>query len=191
MPYFESYYSSPLTRCIETAQGTFANLTLPATHPFAPTIKELFRESMTIHTCDHRSSKTYIAGIAPQFTFEQGFTEEDELWRGAQGEGETAEGQRARNKVVLDDVFTSDGNTWISVTSHSGEIASLLTVLNHRKFSLQTGQIIPVLVKAEVVEPPTSTTPVVSFTQEATCDAPPVTSIQGQGCVCTSVPTST
>ncbi|KAM3554006.1 hypothetical protein MY1884_006361 [Beauveria asiatica] len=186
MPLFESYYSSPLTRCVQTAQGTFAGLALPAARPFAPVIKELFRESISIHTCDHRSNKTYIRSIAPQFTFEAGFTEQDELWRGKQGEGETSDGQKARNKVVLDDVFTNDANTWISVTSHSGEIASLLSVLNHRKFGLQTGQIIPVLVKAEIVDRPTTTSSIVSFTPEATCDAPPITSISGQGCVCTA-----
>ncbi|KAM3460660.1 hypothetical protein NHJ6243_005716 [Beauveria neobassiana] len=186
MPFFESYYSSPLTRCVQTAQGTFAGLALPAARPFAPIIKELFRESISIHTCDHRSNKTYIRSIAPQFTFEAGFTEEDELWRGKQGQGETSDGQKARNKVVLDDVFTNDANTWISITSHSGEIASLLSVLNHRKFGLQTGQIIPVLVKAEIVDRPTTTSSIVSFTPEATCNAPPITSISGQGCVCTA-----
>ncbi|KAJ4154770.1 hypothetical protein LMH87_000049 [Akanthomyces muscarius] len=191
MPYFESYYSSPLTRCIQTAQGTFANLSLPAAHPFTPVIKELFRESISIHTCDHRSNKTYIRSIAPQFTFEDGFTEEDELWRGKQGQGETSDGQKSRNKVVLDDVFTNDGNTWISISSHSGEIASLLSVLNHRKFSLQTGQIIPVLVKAEIVDPPTTTLSIVSYTPEATCNSPPITSISGQGCICTTSATPT
>jgi hypothetical protein len=58
-------------------------------------------------------------------------------------------------------------------------------VLNHRSFSLSTGQIIPVLVKAELVEPtvePTST--YASFTTEPTCKSPPITSISGQGCVC-------
>ncbi|OAA56786.1 Histidine phosphatase superfamily, clade-1 [Cordyceps fumosorosea ARSEF 2679] len=190
MPYFESYYSSPLTRCIQTAHRTFANLSLPATAaPFAPVIKELFRESVSIHTCDRRSSKTHIRGIAPQCTFEDGFTEEDELWRGT--EGETSAGQKARNKVVLDDVFTHDANTWISITSHSGEIASLLDVLGHRKFGLQTGQIIPVLVKAEIVDAPTTTSSIVSFTPEATCNSPPVTSIAGQGCICTASATPT
>lgn len=193
MPYFESYYSSPLTRCIQTANITFGDINFPATHPFKPVIKENFRESISIHTCDHRSTKSEIQQLAPNFSFEDGFTEKDELWRRV--EGETSEGQFARNQVVLQDVFTEDESTWISITAHSGEIASLLSVLNHRKFSLSTGQIIPVLVKAEVVSP-TATKPVVSFTPEATCNAPPVTSISGQGCVCSqtgagSQPTAT
>ncbi|CEJ80572.1 Putative Phosphoglycerate mutase [[Torrubiella] hemipterigena] len=181
MPYFESYYSSPLTRCLQTANITFGDINFPSTHPFAPVIKENFRESISIHTCDHRSTKSEIHQLVPNFSFEDGFTEKDELWRRV--EGETSDGQFARNQVVLQDVFTEDESTWISITAHSGEIASLLSVLNHRKFSLSTGQIIPVLVKAEVVSP-TVTKPVVSFTPEATCNAPPVTSISGQGCVC-------
>jgi broad specificity phosphatase PhoE len=191
MPYFESYYSSPLTRCVQTAQTTFGNLTFPPTHPFEPVIKEYFRESMTIHTCDHRSTKTEIQAMAPNFRFEDGFTEEDELWRGEKGEAETKQGQASRNKAVLDDVFTNDDNTWLSISAHSGEIASLLSVLGHREFRLATGQVIPVLVKADVVEPQTTTTPVVSFTPEATCNSPPVTSNEGKGCVCSESATST
>ncbi|KAK5992115.1 putative phosphoglycerate mutase [Cladobotryum mycophilum] len=185
LPYFESYYSSPLRRCIQTANTTFATLDLPHTHPFEPTIKELFREGISIHTCDHRSTKTEIHGFAPAFKFEAGFSEQDELWRGNVGEGETSAHQMARSKVALDDVFTHDNGTWISVSSHSGEIGSLLTVLNHQPFGLATGQIIPVLVKAEIVEPLPTTT-YASFTHEATCTSPPVTSVAGQGCVCST-----
>lgn len=93
---------------------------------------------------------------------------------------------------MIDDVFSHDDNTWISITSHSGEIGAILTVLNHRSFSLSTGQIIPVLVKAELVETtvePTST--YASFTSEPTCKSPPITSISGQGCVCATATTTT
>ncbi|PNY29543.1 Phosphomutase-like protein 3 [Tolypocladium capitatum] len=190
MPFFDSYYSSPLSRCIQTAITTFAaGLDLPASRPFAPTIKELFREGISIHTCDRRSTRSHIHAFAPNFAFEPGFTEQDELWRGDRGEGETDAHELARSKAVLDDVFTNDDGTWLSVTSHSGEIAALLTALGHRDFGLSTGQIIPVLVRAEVVgrTPPTAaTTAAPGFTFEATCNAPPVTSVAGTGCVCSS-----
>lgn len=39
---------------------------------------------------------------------------------------ETADAQDARTKTVLDDVFGNDTNTYISISSHSGEIASIL-----------------------------------------------------------------
>ncbi|KJK76604.1 hypothetical protein H634G_08192 [Metarhizium anisopliae BRIP 53293] len=183
MPHFESYYSSPLKRCLQTANTTFSTLKMPAEHPFVPTIKELFREDISIHTCDRRSTKSEIARFMPGWKFEEGFTEKDELWQA--DKGETSAHQVARSKAVLDDVFTNDGSTWISVTSHSGEIAALLTALNHRAFGLSTGQIIPVLIKAEVVQPiPTSS--IAGFTPEATCKQPPVTSLSDKGCVCSS-----
>ncbi|KHN94849.1 Histidine phosphatase superfamily, clade-1 [Metarhizium album ARSEF 1941] len=187
MPHFESYYSSPLKRCLQTANTTFGTLKTPPKHPFVPTIKELFREDISIHTCDRRSTKSEIAEFMPGWNFEDGFTEKDELWQA--DKGETPVHQVARSKAVLDDVFTHDGSTWISVTSHSGEIAALLTALNHRPFGLSTGQIIPVLIKADVVPPaPSSTTTATTtgFTPEATCEQPPATSLPDGGCVCSS-----
>lgn len=138
-----------------------------------------------MRTCDERSNKTYIQNLLPAFKFEEGFTEEDELWKGY--EGETSEAQRKRTKFVLDDIFSNDDNTWISITSHSGQISSNLKVLNHIAFSLSTGQAIPALIKAvnlRKVKPVTTT--IQSWTAEATCISPPITSISGQGCVCST-----
>lgn len=39
---------------------------------------------------------------------------------------ETDSAQDARSKIVLDDVFSNDDATYLSVTSHSGEIGALL-----------------------------------------------------------------
>ena len=58
----------------------------------------------------------------------------------------------ARVRVLLDDILANDKNTFISLTSHSGAIAALLRVVGHRVFRLQTGGVIPVLVRAEWVE---------------------------------------
>ncbi|KAJ4267164.1 putative phosphoglycerate mutase pmu1 [Fusarium torreyae] len=183
MPFFDSYYTSPLARCVITARETFKGLKLPKGKPFEPVVKELLREGVSIRTCDHRSNKTYISTLAPKIKFEKGFSEHDKLWTGKKGE--TGDHQLARSKEVLDDIFTSDNAVWISISSHSGEITKLLQALNHQPFRLATGQIIPVLVKADVVtEEPTST--FASWTTEATCNAPPVTSISGQGCVCST-----
>lgn len=60
----------------------------------------------------------------PEWPFEEGFSEEDELWR--KEERETAEAQDQRTKVVLDDILGNDRNTHISISSHSGEIGSIL-----------------------------------------------------------------
>jgi broad specificity phosphatase PhoE len=185
IPAPQSYYSSPLIRSATTANLTFNGLALPRDRPFAPTVKERLREGISVRSCDERSNKTYISKLLPHFRFEKGFTEADELWRGS--EGETPEAQLPRTKLVWDDIFSNDGSTWISTTTHSGQISFNLRVLGHRVFSLSTGQAIPVLVKAQRlrVEDQPSTT-IQSFTAEATCHAPPVTSISGQGCVCSS-----
>jgi broad specificity phosphatase PhoE len=142
---------------------------------------------MTVHTCNHRSNRTYMEEMLPVLQFEEGFTEFDELWHA--DENETQDHMNWRARDVLEDVFTNDDNTWISVTAHSGTVTNLLRTLNHRAFRLATGQIIPVLVKAEVVAP-TPTAPFVSYTPSATCEAPPITSIAGTGCVCTPTPTA-
>lgn len=49
-------------------------------------------------------------------------------------------------------MWAGDGNVWLSMTAHSGAIASMLEVLGHREFALETGGVIPVFVKAERVE---------------------------------------
>ncbi|KAI1100917.1 phosphoglycerate mutase-like protein [Jackrogersella minutella] len=188
IPAPQSYYSSPLIRSATTANLTFNGLDLPAGRPFAPTIKEYFREGISMRTCDERSNRTYIHSLLPAFKFEEGFTENDELWKGY--EGETSDAQLKRTKIVLDEIFSNDDSTWISTTSHSGQISTNLKVLNHIKFSLSTGQAIPALIKAVNLKVEPVTTTVQSWTAESTCIAPPVTSISGQGCVCSSTASS-
>jgi hypothetical protein len=97
---------------------------LPHYQRFIPTVKEYFREGISGHTCDRRSSKTYIHNTFPTYNIEKGFSEQDLLWKADFAEQPVD--QDIRSKSVLDDVFGSDGNTWLSITSHSGEIASLL-----------------------------------------------------------------
>lgn len=131
IPAPESYYASPLTRCLQTAFYTFSNISLPADRPFAPVIKELFRENIGVHTCDRRSTKSEIHEMYPGWEFEKGFAEDDPFWDPVVRE--PAEAQDVRSKIVLDDVFTNDENTFISVSSHSGEITSILRGESSRK----------------------------------------------------------
>ncbi|KAI9885962.1 MAG: Translation factor guf1 mitochondrial [Watsoniomyces obsoletus] len=149
IPAPESYYVSPLYRCLATADITFSNLELPADRPFQPIIKELLREKIGEHTCDERSSKTFIQDEFPKFTFESGFSEGDPLWK--PDERETDEQQDARLKKLLDDVIGHDERTYISMTSHSGTTNSIMRVIGHRPFSLVPGALMPVLVKVEAV----------------------------------------
>lgn len=177
----QSFYVSPLTRCLKTANLTFNSLGLDN---FVPTVKELIREGISTHTCDHRGTKSYIHSLFPSWTIESTFTETDTLWNGITEESSSA--QDYRSKIALDQIFSSDNAEVISITTHSGETASLLRVLGHRSFSLVTGAVIPVLIKAEkvkIVEGATTTT--VPWDAGAWCtNGPPLSS--NAACVCSN-----
>jgi broad specificity phosphatase PhoE len=128
MPPPESFYVSPLWRCLQTADSTWTPLVkLLRGQEFKPVIKELFRETIGAHTCDRRSRKTEIHPLweaQKGYVFEDGFTEEDELWKPDLRETDNAADDRVDK--ALDELWTSDKNTWISVTTHSGLIAAFL-----------------------------------------------------------------
>ncbi|KAL4916252.1 histidine phosphatase superfamily [Aspergillus aurantiobrunneus] len=204
----DAYYSSPMTRALKTANITFSRIPLKLAHAaeFVPEVKEGFREGMSMHTCNARRSRSYIEGLFPNWTFEEGFTEEDELWTGTTGE--TSEAQDLRSREALDDIFgrRRTGKPWgtsgdvcgaplppnhkgdedlvISITAHSGEITSILRVIGHQAFRLSTGAVIPVLIRAEEVREPEPTT-TAAWTVSAYCTEPPATST-ASGCVCAS-----
>lgn len=171
IPTPESYYTSPLTRCLQTANYTFSGLDLPKKHRFIPVVKELLREDISGHTCDRRNTSTYIRENFPSYKIENGFAESDPLWEALHGE--TQVDQNYRSKILLDEIFDSDHSTYISITSHSGEIGSILQELGHQTFPLETGAVIPVLVKAESERGPEPSTTLQHFTPLCTCTSPP------------------
>ncbi|KAL4895481.1 phosphoglycerate mutase family protein [Aspergillus ambiguus] len=148
----QAYYVSPLNRCLATAAVTFSGLDVPSTAPFQPTIKELLRETIGLHTCDKRSSKSAIQAEYQTYRFEDGFAEEDPLYDAQLRESNSA--RDARLRELLFDVLGHDASTFLSFTAHSGAITSILKVVGHREFALQTGGVIPVLVRVERVSGP-------------------------------------
>lgn len=196
----DKYYVSPLTRTLQTANLTFSGLALPNhSAAFNPLIKELFREGISIHTCDHRHDKSYIQALFPTWPIEPGFTEEDQLWNGVTAE--TSSAQDERSSKALGQIFFTGGSSkdesFVSVTSHSGEIASILRVIGHRVFSLSTGAVIPALVRAEMVEAcagsgsGSGSSTSAAWTTSAHCTQPPVTSVSGCVCPSSAVPVTT
>ena len=147
MPAPETYYVSPLYRCLQTIQLTYFGPDVPEARRSKPLVKELLREVMGEHTCDKRSSKSVIHKAFPQFDIEAGFAEEDELWEAEHRE--TNDEHDTRTQKVLDDVFDHDDSVFISITSHSGAIASLLRVIGHRQLRVPTGGMISILLRAE------------------------------------------
>ena len=171
IPAPETYYVSPLTRTIETANLSFQNLSLPADKPYKPYIKELLREALGVHTCDRRSTKTQIEKAFAHLTFEPGFSDPDPLWEANYREPRTA--RRYRLATFLDDVFANDDGVFLSFTSHSGAIASILEAVGHRSFKLETGGVIPVVLKAEKVDGKREVPPKEPSEAPPMCDGPP------------------
>ncbi|KAF8725001.1 RabGAP TBC, partial [Rhizoctonia solani] len=144
--------SSPMSRAASTLDITFTGILL--TEPgkkdkVRPYVMEGLREVLGVHTCDKRRTKTYIRQTYKDFGIEPGFTEEDELWTADHRETNTETDARLRR--TLDTIFDrllSPKDTFISVTAHSGAISSALRVLGHRAYSLPTGGVIPVVIKA-------------------------------------------
>jgi broad specificity phosphatase PhoE len=147
IPSPETYYVSPLQRCLQTAHITFSDVRFPADKEFKPIIKELLREALGVHTCDRRDTKGTIHGLWPEYKFEAGFSEEEQLWD--PDYRESGSQQVHRLLLFLDDIFNSDPNIFISCTSHSGSISSIQEGIGHRNFQLQTGAVMPVFLKGQ------------------------------------------
>lgn len=102
-----------------------------------------------MHTCDRRSKASEIAAQFPLYRFEPDFAEDDPLWDPKKREPDNERNQRLIG--LLNDIFGSDDNVFLSLTAHSGAITSILEVTGHRPFPLATGAVIPVVVRAEQI----------------------------------------
>ncbi|ORY14056.1 histidine phosphatase superfamily [Clohesyomyces aquaticus] len=171
IPAPETYYVSPLTRTIETADVSFKDLELPHDRPYKPLIKELLREVLGVHTCDRRSTASHITKVFPHISLEPNFAEEDPLWEADYREPFSA--RKHRLSLFLDDVFANDGGRFLSFTSHSGAIASILEAVGHRSFALETGGVIPVVVRAEKVKGEREKPPREPSEGPPPCEVPP------------------
>lgn len=126
-----------------------------------------------MNTCDSRSARSKIeAEFGAVFEFENGFVENDELWtkdhRELDGEHDVRT-RRALAKIMAADgackpfryvppsISSVDGVLVVSVTVHDGVIRSVLRVTGHTPWQMQTGGVIPLLIKAsarkEIEEP--------------------------------------
>lgn len=107
----------------------------------------MIRERLGVHTCDRRRTRTWITENHPQFTIEDGFKEADELWK--PDVRETLPEHAVRMKAFLDDMFSHDDETIVSLTIHSGSIMALFSVIGHVGLHVAPGNIVPMLIKAE------------------------------------------
>ncbi|CCO37212.1 putative phosphomutase PMU1 [Rhizoctonia solani AG-1 IB] len=145
-------FSSPMSRAASTLDITFTGVLLTESgkkDKVRPYVMEGLREVLGVHTCDKRRTKTYIRQTYNDFRIEPEFTEEDRLWTADHREtnAETDIRLRAALNTIFGQLLGSK-DTFISVTAHSGAISSALRVLGHRAYSLPTGGVIPVVIKA-------------------------------------------
>lgn len=143
-PLPQSFYVSPLRRTLQTFNRTWNEII--DIYTTRPLIKEFAREQYGIATESKRHPASYIKEKYPFGDFESGFSEDDDLW--VPDKEESKEHMDYRAQVLLNDIFVNDPNTVISITTHSGTIKSILKVINHRKWPMTTGEVIPVVIKA-------------------------------------------
>lgn len=137
--------SSPLRRCLRTAQLAFpAEIARKR-----PIVKEKLRERLGVHTCDQRSTRSWIAENYPSFDIETGFSEEDILW--SPDRRETLEEHMARSTELLDDIFASDYGDFVVLTAHSGTIMSLFAATGWKKVPVAAGAVYPLFVCGETL----------------------------------------
>ncbi|KAI1103292.1 phosphoglycerate mutase-like protein [Jackrogersella minutella] len=147
-------YTSPLARGLETTRLTYSPVMKKHGRPLRPIVVESLRERLTDHTCDRRSSRTWIEQNYPDYSIEEGFSELDASWDA--GKSESPEQHIVRTQRMLDDIFENDASPVISLTTHSFTITTILAVLGYPKFLVNEGTLVPFLVKAERVTPKAS-----------------------------------
>jgi len=138
----ETFWVSPLTRTAETMRLSFGKILDDEKPLFVEGLREIFGE----HTCDKRRTKSYLRQRYPDYAFEEGFSEEDPWWKPDEREPEVD--RRGRLRRFADKLFDEDGNAFISLTSHSCAIRSLMAILNHVVIPLETAEMIPIVIKA-------------------------------------------
>lgn len=143
------FFSSPFRRSIDTLIGTWKDIV--ELTDIKPLILEDLRETIGVHTCDMRSTKTIIKNKYESlgFIIENGFQEEDVYWKKDYRESNAEQAIRINRSFQHIFSNTPKEDALVSVTSHSGSIRTQLMVLGHRSFAIGTGGMIPVFVKAK------------------------------------------
>ncbi|KAI0632425.1 phosphoglycerate mutase-like protein [Trametes polyzona] len=150
VPLPQKHYASPLQRALRTWHEIFVKSESLSQHASRVKILEDLREEHGEHTCDMRSPRKTIAEEFPPpiYEFEEGFAEEDTIWKA--DERETKPHVRERAQAVLDRIFSQDEETYICITAHSGIINGFIAAMGRPRYPLPTGGILPLVIKGEV-----------------------------------------
>ena len=146
LDYPHARYTSSLSRAIETAELVLGSQT---------TVEDFYvfedlREVYGVHTCDRRSTRSYLSRRFHNIKFESGFSEEDRLWRKQEREPRSHTQQRALR--ALGSIFSRECNgadkhgRVLSITSHSGLLMILLEAIGHKVDSIPLAGVVPLVV---------------------------------------------
>lgn len=153
MPVPDKLFTSPFTRSATTMLLTWKGITLCDNNEELPDrkypiVKENLRETIGVHLCDKRGTKSdFIRNFGHWgFKIEKGFPEQDifykDDWR------EPLSDQSLRADLFLQDLFENYGDDRvIYTTSHAGEIRALITATGHRQFCVPTAGVLPMVIK--------------------------------------------
>jgi len=153
LPLPSQLFSSPFVRAVETCKITFGDI-LIANRKVRPFIIEMLRETLGVYTCDKRGALSHLRQAYPEFQIEEGFEENDVLWK--PDYRETLQEHAARQQKAFDIIFDGKNreHCYVSVTCHSGTIKAILTMLGRQPFLIPTGGVIALVIKATRLETP-------------------------------------
>ncbi|CDO68251.1 hypothetical protein BN946_scf184842.g14 [Trametes cinnabarina] len=129
LPLPERHYASPMRRALRTWHEIFVNDGLLAEHKSRVMILEVsYMIDTGLKTRDFPP---------PIYEFEDGFSEEDILWRPDERESKAHVQERAQ--AVMDRIFSSDKDSYICITAHSGIINGFIAAMGRPRYPLPTG----------------------------------------------------
>ncbi|KAG7663605.1 PMU1 [[Candida] subhashii] len=154
-PMPSKFFVSPMQRSSRTFVNTWDDIKPKDVHPV---VKEKIRETLGKNLCDQRSPKRVIDERFGKYGFiTDELVEEDIYFTETR---ETMVEQSIRVNQFVQELFESDvtngivdkekkqAHTFISTTSHAGTIRCFINVFQHRHFTISTGGMIPIVVKA-------------------------------------------
>ncbi|KAK1810788.1 putative phosphoglycerate mutase pmu1 [Friedmanniomyces endolithicus] len=142
----DRYFSSPLVRCLQTANLTYHKLSEATTVTFRPTVSEGLREIHGIHTCDRHGSRAGISSAFDFVDFGDDFPEVDEAW--PQDHRETPYAAQGRLREWVERLFRKEKGPFVSATTHTGAIRALYRAVGHPDVWVARGSLTPLMIKA-------------------------------------------
>ncbi|KAI9745840.1 MAG: hypothetical protein M1818_000521 [Claussenomyces sp. TS43310] len=149
MPLPQSFYTSTSTQALQMLDLTYSDLPFRAGQIYEPKGSELLREKSQFEEAADYGEESLLSNAERRDEQSEGGLLGTKMWRFKVSEMDDERNRRMR--LLLDEIFENDQNTFISVNGPSKLIAALLRIIGHQHFQPTVGNILPVLIKAESV----------------------------------------